>query len=93
MSSQTSSEDRDQLENERTNLKNESFNLGFINYDKYSFCTSCAISYHKERYDSAIKESISKSLIITILAGLILIFGRYFFKSAKWVDENSKREI
>lgn len=88
----TSNEERKRIKEDRQTLKNTSFNLGYHNYDKYSFCTSCAISYHKKKYEDAFKESISKSLIITLFSALVLIFSRYLFKSAKWVNKNSKRE-
>lgn len=74
----------------REQLKNESFSLGYGGYSEYYFSTNSAIEFHKNKFNESLKESIMPSLLITLISSIVLIFGRYMLKGAKWVNEKAK---
>lgn len=90
--------EKEQLDIKRQELKTESSRLGYyfdednidINKRVY-FSTFFAIKYHKEKFYSAIRDAILPSLISILISSMILILGRYFWKSKKWVEANSKK--
>lgn len=81
--------ERNEFLQNRENLKNESFSLGYRGYSEYYFSTDSALKYHNDEFVKSLKESIVPSLLAVLISSLVLIFGRYLIKGAKWVEEKS----
>ena len=49
--------------------------------------------YHENAYKNAADNSMTLSLVATIILSIVLIIGRYIFEGIKWVNTNSKKEV
>ena len=78
--------ERNEFLQNRENLKNESFSLG---YSEYYFNTNSAIKYHNDKFVKSLKKSVVPSFLAILVSSIVLIFGRYLIKGAKWVEEKS----
>lgn len=75
------------FEENRQALKSESASLGYRPY--FHFNTRTALEYHSSEFYDTLKKSIYLALIISFFSFIVLIFGRYLIKSAKWIDKKA----
>ena len=88
---------RDNFLQNRENMKSESSILGYY-FDESNpdisrrtyFFTPYAIDYHNKKFNEAIEKSIMPSIFSLLISSIVLIFGRYLLKGAKWVNEKAK---
>lgn len=89
------------IDKEKKKLERESELLGWRNRNSTIGGGSIQIpatsseiqKFHKFRYESEAENAMEPSTITGIIAILVLIFGRYLLKGAKWVEKTSKKEL
>lgn len=90
--SKLSEESKQELYKRTSELQIKSKQLGNPDINlSGSFDIVDAISYHKNQVKDANGYSFSEGFRTSLIVAMVLVFGRYLFKVAKFINDNSKK--